>query len=59
VTVFDGGGDACGDGSAGFISDEGDVLARTHAEASFHGVSSAGHQLRFWEAKVHLSILQE
>jgi hypothetical protein len=33
------------------------VLARVDVEASFHGVFSAGHQLRFWEAKVHLFIL--
>ena len=57
VTIFDGGGNAGSDSAASFIGDERNVLARTDAETSFHGVSSAGHQLWFWEAKVHLFIL--
>jgi hypothetical protein len=59
LAVFDGSGNASGDRAAGFIGDESDVLPRADTEASLHGVSSTGHQLRVWEAKVHLSILQE
>jgi hypothetical protein len=59
VTVFNGGGDAGGDGAAGFVGDKRNMLAGTNAEASFHGVLGAGHQLWVWVAKVHLLILQE
>jgi hypothetical protein len=59
AAVFDGSGDAGGYGTAGFVSDKRDMLAGVDTEASFHGVLGAGHQLRVWVAKVHLSILQE
>jgi hypothetical protein len=45
LAVFDGSGNASGDRATGFIGDESDVLPRADTEASFHGVSSTGHQL--------------
>jgi hypothetical protein len=59
AAVFDGGGDAGGDGATGFVGDESDVFAGAYAEAGFDGVFGAGHQLWVWVTKVHLLILQE
>ncbi len=49
------GGDTGSNGAAGFIGNQRHVLARTHSETRFHGVSRAGHQVRLWRTKVHLS----
>jgi len=43
VAVVNGGGNAGGDGAAGFVGDQRDVLAGADAEASFHSVFCAGH----------------
>jgi len=49
--------EACGDGSAGFVGDEGDVLAGLDSEAGFDCVLRAGEQIQTVELQSPCLIL--
>jgi hypothetical protein len=48
------GGDARGHGAAGFIGNQRNVFSRTHAQARFHGVARARHQVYPEGSKIHV-----